>query len=65
MRWSQDWGCHEKTGHETRDQAKAHMNNIIAKGGSLLNVYWCWWCEKYHVGHRPKGKKGNRRKRRR
>lgn len=57
-----DRACEGKQGHDTREQAKFHMQNLIRKGNVLLEVYRCPWCDKYHVGHRPKGRKRSRRK---
>lgn len=64
MKRSRERSCEGKFPHETKDQAKAHMANLIRKGNVLLEVYRCMWCEKYHVGHRPRGRKRSRRKKR-
>jgi hypothetical protein len=63
MRRSRDRACEGKQGHDTRAQAQAHMHNLIRKGNVLLEVYRCPWCDKYHVGHRSRGRKRSRRKR--
>lgn len=59
-----DKACEGKQRHDTREQANAHKNNLIRKGNVLLEVYLCPWCNKYHVGHRPRGRKRSRRKKR-
>lgn len=65
MKGSWDQSCEGKQGHETKEQAKAHRNNLIRRGNALLEVYKCPWCDKWHVGHRPKGKSWGRSTRRR
>jgi len=60
---SHDVACVGKKAHGTRKEARDHMLALIRKGEKSLEVYRCFWCEKYHVGHRSRGRKGGRRRR--
>lgn len=43
--------------HPTREMAESHIAALIAKGNecprrtATLEVYWCRWCQVFHVGH--------------
>lgn len=60
---SHDVACGGKKAHDTKKEAHEHKEAMIRKGEKSIQVYWCMWCEKYHVGHRPRGRKGGRRRR--
>lgn len=65
MNQSWDRACWGKQPHESKDKARAHMTSLLQRGNnSLLEVYLCHWCDKWHVGHRSKGRKRGRRPKR-
>ncbi|MET9339228.1 hypothetical protein [Nonomuraea sp. NPDC003804] len=47
--------CGNKHRHPSRRQARAHLRSLVGAGQrrELLNVYKCWFCDAWHVGHRP------------
>lgn len=55
-------GCQRKKAHETKDQARAHLERLIRNGAArtALEIYRCKHCGSYHVGHRL-GSGGRRR----
>lgn len=55
-------GCQGKQRHDTKDQARTHLERLIRNGAARqrLEVYKCKHCGAYHVGHRL-GSNGRRR----
>lgn len=54
--------CQRKMRHETRDDARDHLERLIRNGASRarLEIYQCKHCGAYHVGHKL-GSNGRRR----
>ena len=51
-----DRACGKKYRHATRKDAITHMESLqkrdgVNYGGKGLNVYRCWYCQHWHVGH--------------
>lgn len=45
-------GCSRKVPHDTKQQANKHMADLSSQGERGLNVYHCFYCNKFHVGHK-------------
>ena len=43
--------CVGKQPHETKAEAEAHRLSLLLKQRTLVQVYKCQRCGKYHVGH--------------
>jgi hypothetical protein len=46
--------CRRKMRHETKDEARTHLERLIRNGASRsrLEIYKCKFCDHYHVGHK-------------
>jgi len=46
--------CQNKRGHQTLEQARAHLNSLVSKGAyrPSLVIYRCKKCKLLHVGHK-------------
>jgi hypothetical protein len=50
--------CGRKIKHETRESAYAARRKLLVnRPNETMDVYYCQYCNKWHVGHRPMRKK--------
>lgn len=51
--------CGAKQRHDSRRKARAHVQHLVRAGQprAALAVYLCWFCDCWHVGHNPAGKR--------
>ena len=43
--------CGRKRRHKTEKEARKHMEALPTVPGERMNVYKCWICQHWHVGH--------------
>jgi hypothetical protein len=44
--------CTGKQRHKTKDEAIGHATALLKGGHGFLRVYFCHFCNHFHVGHR-------------
>lgn len=57
LRESNRFTCSPKIGHDSEEEAQAHLDALVVSRGESregLNIYRCLECHKLHIGHAPK-----------